>query len=277
MSAQITTSQWRARLLLGYRKRADRTVLAAREHYGPLTVQKPFYPEGGVCHTYLLHPPGGIAPGDHLSLDIALEEQAEVLVTTPAAGKFYRCDQRDSSLRQHLHLAHGAVFEWLPQESIAFNGCLTELFTRVELADEALFFGWDMICLGRPASGELFASGTLRQRFEFWRRGQPLLLERSLYTGGSEVLHKPWGMSNRTVAGTLIANHADETALRAARAECEDGGDALIAVTRVGDFLICRCLADGAETVRNCFIRIWKTLRPLLRGREGVVPRIWNT
>jgi len=50
---------WEARIELGFERRHRRTVMA-RRHYGPLAVQKPFYPEGEICHTYLIHPPGGI-------------------------------------------------------------------------------------------------------------------------------------------------------------------------------------------------------------------------
>lgn len=277
MSAQIYSSEWRARLLLGFRKNDSRTVLSARQHYGPLTVQKPFYPEPSVCHTYLLHPPGGIAPGDHLALDVFLEDSAEVLLTTPAAGKFYRCDQRSSSLNQHMHVATGASLEWLPQEAITFAGCKTEIVTRINLEPGAKFFGWDILCLGRPASGELFASGRVRQRFELWRDRQPLLLERSLYIGGSDALIKPWGMQGYTIAGTLIANHADESIVSCARKHCGIDDNIILTATLVDDLLVCRCLAANAELMRNRFIQIWSVLRPLLLKRKAVSPRIWNT
>jgi len=48
-------------------------------------VQRPFFPEGqAVCHAYILHPPGGIVPGDALGLDMEIETGAHALMTTPA-------------------------------------------------------------------------------------------------------------------------------------------------------------------------------------------------
>ena len=59
------SSTWQASLALGFARRDDSTILARREHRGPLRVQKPLYPEGpGVCHAIVLHPPAGIAGGD---------------------------------------------------------------------------------------------------------------------------------------------------------------------------------------------------------------------
>ena len=47
----------------------DKTRLGKTSHFGPLRVQRAFYPEGNICaHLYLLHPPGGLVAGDYLTI-----------------------------------------------------------------------------------------------------------------------------------------------------------------------------------------------------------------
>src|SRR5512137_547009 len=113
---------WRAELVLGFRWQDGRTVLATRRHIGPLTVQRPFYPEGDVCHVYVLHPPGGVVAGDCLTIAINAEADSAALVTTPAAGKFYRSDGKLARQQVSLTVAANAALEWLPQETIIYEG-----------------------------------------------------------------------------------------------------------------------------------------------------------
>ena len=86
-----------AELTLRYEKRDGRSVITQRRHYGPLLVQKPFYPEGDVvCHSIIVHPPGGIVAGDRLAIHVTLESGAHALITTPGATKWYRSEDRKS-------------------------------------------------------------------------------------------------------------------------------------------------------------------------------------
>ncbi len=60
-----------AELSLRYEKQNGRSTLVQRSHHGPLVVQKPFYPEGDeVCHSIIVHPPGGIVAGDRLGINV---------------------------------------------------------------------------------------------------------------------------------------------------------------------------------------------------------------
>jgi urease accessory protein len=268
---------WRARLELGFAKRADRTVLAHRRHSGPLTVQKPFYPEpSGTCHVYLLHPPGGVAGGDSLELDISVADGAHALLTTPAAGKFYRSDGRQALWRQRFKAESGSTLEWLPQETIVFDGSRAELCSRVDVETGARFIGWETVCLGRPAARESFLLGHYRQRLEIWHEERPLLIERSLFQGGDRLLSAAWGMQECPVGATLFAWPADSQTLEQLRVQVpEDAG--LFGATLIDGLLVCRYLGSQAEHARRALIVAWRVLRPRLLGLPACEPRIWNT
>ena len=275
----VATGGWEARLELGFRARGTHTILANRRHVGPLQVQRPFYPDGErACHVYILHPPGGVVGGDSLAISAEVESGAHALLTTPAAGKLYRSDGASAQLSQELTVADGAWLEWLPQETIAFDGARAASATRVALSGTAGFIGWEILCLGRPAASETYTHGEFVQRFEIWRDGAPLWWERNALAGGTPVLHAPWGLAGRSVVATLVAVGRAPSALSALRellnAEQDDGE---FAVSQLRDVLVCRYLGNSAEQARAGFIAAWRLLRPALWGIDASPPRIWAT
>lgn len=260
---------WEADLRLGLRHDGRRTVLASRSHRGPLVVQRPFWPEGEVCHLYLVHPPGGIVSGDHLRLTLDVGRGAHGLVTTPAATKFYRArGDEPARLEQRLDVAD-ARLEWLPQETIVFDGAEARAATRVNLSGNAGFIGWEILCLGRPASDERFTRGAVHQDFELWRDGQPVLLD-ALRLAPGDALQAPWGLAGHAALGTLVATPATAQLVDAIR-------DPSIACTLVDGVLMARTLAAQAETVRRRLHAAWRRLRPAILDREALAPRIWAT
>jgi len=276
-SALRENASWHARIALGFALRQGRTAPVKRQFLGPLSIQKPFYPEGAPCHVYLLHPPGGVVGGDHLEVIAHVASGAHALITTPASGKFYRSDGRISHQTQRLSVANEGVLEWLPQDTILFDGCNTHLESRIELEQGAKFIGWEMLCLGRPASGEGFDFGRCRQRFEIYREGKPLLIERASLNGGSPLLNAKWGLAGYSVTGTLIATNADQNCLEAARNAVIDVNDELLGITLLGEVLVCRYLGRQGAIARARFLQIWQAIRPLLLEREACPPRVWKT
>lgn len=271
-------SGWQAHLTLGFARRDGRTLLAERRHRGPLRLQRPLYPEGpDVCHVLLLHPPGGVVGGDELHIDVHAAAGAHALITTPAAGKFYRCDGAAGSLRQQVHVAAGACVEWLPQETLVYAGAQAEMYTRIELEAGAQFIGWEMLCLGRPASGELFMQGDMRQRFEIWREGRPLWLERAWFDGGAPALSTPWGLQGFPVTATLVCVGGDAELVEQIRRQVSVTEAERFAVTRLREVTVCRYLGRSAEGARECLTQAWRAMRWALLTRTARVPRIWNT
>jgi len=273
------TSDWPARLELGFQARGTRTVLAHRAHLGPLRVQRPFYPPGEpACHVYILHPPGGVVGGDRLDILAGIEREAHALLTTPAAGKFYRSDGRQARIHQRLVIADGGRLEWLPQETIVFAGAQAESRTCVELFGDAGFIGWEILCLGRPAAGERFDRGMFCQRFEIHRDCQPLWWERNALTGGSTALHASWGLAGYSVVATLVAVGQATHLLPELRERLHrDDDEGEFSVTQLRDVLVCRYLGQSAEVARNGFMEAWRIVRPGLWGVTANPPRIWAT
>ncbi len=278
-STAAAVTGWRAELALGFVARDGRSVLDRRRHLGPLQVQRPFYPEGDtVCHVYLLHPPGGVVGGDQLRIDVNVDAGAQALVTTPAAGKLYRSAGRLAAIDQHLTVAADATLEWLPQETIVFDGAHAVVNTQVDLAAKANFIGWEIVCLGRPASNEVLEHGLLRQRFEIRRDNTPVWVEASRYTGGGDVLDASWGLRGHSVSGTLVCTTAIPGLVAQVReAWAAIPGDVLVSATQLDQVLVCRYLGDDAEQARAFFSAAWSVLRPAVLGRVACEPRIWAT
>jgi urease accessory protein len=267
--AEPVAQSWNASLQLGFEQRAGRTVLAERRHDGPLVVQKPLYPEGdAVCHAIVVHPPAGIAGGDQLELNARAGGGAHALLTTPGAGKWYRSAGPWAS--QKLRFEVAGAMEWLPQETIVFEGAMAQLSTQVRLQADARYLGWEILCLGRTGSGEKFGRGEVRLDTALYRDGKLLWLERGRIEGGGRLLDSPAGLQGMPVCGTLVASGA-----RFDLAACREVQG--IAVTQLPGALLARYLGHSSEEAKGLFARLWKLLRPALFGREAQLPRIWST
>lgn len=269
---------WSGELDLRYERRGLRTVLAARRHRGPLLVQKALYPESpAVCHGIVLHPPAGIVGGDTLSLQARVCPAAHALLTTPGAGKWYRSDGRIARQQITLGVDAGGVLEWLPQPAIAFDEANGRMRTDIDVAVDATFLGWDMLCLGRTASGERFRAGLLLTRLHVAIGGSTAWLERGRIEGGSRLLSSPVGLGGEPVTGTFLAvsPRVDAALAGACREVAATAGQ--VGVTRLPGLLVARYLGPSTEAGHDYFARLWAVLRPALTGLAAQPPRIWRT
>lgn len=270
---------WSAQLHLEFARRAGRTRLDRNQHSGPLRVQRLFHPEvSGKAHCYLLHPPGGVVLGDELSINAALHSGA-ALLTTPSAGRFYSVGDHAERQCQRVHLeVHKGLLEWLPQETILFNGSNARLETRIDLDAGASLAFWDVVVLGRPACGEGFTRGQLEQRLDLRRGGRPLLSERLALTAGDRLSASRIGLHGASTLGiALFSDLLDEGDVDAWLA-AHNGDDAgPFSVTERAGLLIARYRGNDAYRCRQGFAALWSATS---RARDGVtpeIPRIWHT
>ena len=274
--AEPVASSWKASLSLEFGYADRKTTLSRKVHDGPLVVQKPLYPEGReVCHAIVVHPPGGIAGGDELSLQVKSGTGASTLLTTPGAAKWYR--SAGPWAKQSVAFDVQGALEWLPQETIVFDGALAESAYDVNLGAEAGFIGWDVVCLGRTGSGERFARGSFRNSIRIRREGRLLWLERGRIDGGGRLLDSPAGLAGSPVFGTLFASfmQIDKKIVEQLREQKPTLGAG--AVTLLPGILLARYMGGSSEAARRYFTALWRILRPALLGRDAIEPRIWQT
>ena len=270
---------WLASLTLGFERNGAKTLLRHNRHVGPLRVQKALYPEGPErCHAIVLHPPAGIVGGDSLTLDIEIGPDAQALLTTPGAGKWYRTAEREASQQVRIKVGAGGTVEWLPQENILFAAARASLKTDIDLALGARYLGIDTLCFGRQASGEKFDRGHLRIATDIRIDGAPIWCERGTIHGGSPQMSSPTGLARHSVCSTLILAGAeiDRAALAACRAAVGDAPHQGLSIV-MPNLLVGRWLGDSGEAARAWFLALWRILRPGYLGGEAAIPRIWNT
>lgn len=265
---------WPAALELTYAVVHGRTAPVHRRHEGPLRVQKHFIDACGQCQHIVVHPPGGMAGGDRLCLDIRLESGADVLLTSPGAAKWYDGFGRRAGQLLTVSQHAGSLLEWLPQETILYAGSAVELDNRFQLHGDACLLAGEALCFGRPASGDRFQRGEWRQRGEIWRDKRLLWCERSLLAGGDPLLTSSAGMGGHSVLASLIwAGPTLPEDIHQACLALPCAGRA--AASQLPDVWLARFIGDSAEAAHDWLRACRDLIYPFSHGRAASRPRIW--
>ncbi len=278
-TAEQLPSGWHGSLQLVYSNHQGSTQLTHAQVKAPLKVQRPFYPEGqAVCHSVVLHTAGGIVGGDRLSQNIHLKANAHALITNAAASKVYRSNGQQARQTIEIQVDADACLEWLPQETIVFNGAVYRQDLRVELAQNASWLGWEIARFGRSARGEKFLEGEWRSHTEVWQQGRPLWIDRQWLPGKEEIFNSPHGLAGKPVVASLawvgqaVSPEIIEKARMLWNAQDRQGE---AGVTQLISGILCRYRGSSTAEVRNWFTDIWHLLRLSFLGRPSCLPRVW--
>lgn len=273
---------WRADLKLDYTLESQRTV-ARFLHQGPLRILQSLYPEGDqICHNVMVHPPGGLAGGDTLDIQVSVAEGAHGLVSTPGATRFYKSGGQAATQQVVATLGPGARLEWLPLEAIAYNDCEATNRAIFNLAPDAELITWDVTALGLPNSNLAFKQGYFQQHIEI----PGIWLERGNIKGDDlRWLNSPLGLAGQKCLGSLIfaAGSSIESqrislALDAAREVIDAHPLRLQAGMTAAhpQVIVLRVMSPLVEPTMDLFKKVWAVWRHTLWGLPSTPPRIWS-
>ncbi|MGO8920125.1 MAG: urease accessory protein UreD [Stellaceae bacterium] len=241
----------------------------------PCRVLFPRPEPGDLPVAALLTTSGGLAGGDRLCLSVALEAGARAVATTAAAEKVYRSLGPDAAVTVTLAVAEGAWLEWLPQETILFDGARLVRRIAAELAPGARLIAAETVVFGRAARGERLTYGLLQESWRI-RCGGRLVWADALRLDGDigRLLAAPAGLAGAGALATALyigEDAADQLAAARALAEADGGG-----ATLVNGVLLARFLAPRAEVVRGAVARYVAGLRHAAAGLPAALPRLWH-
>jgi urease accessory protein len=170
------------RLHLSFHRSRDtgQTVMEVLDQRPPLRVVRAFPTGDSGALVHLHNVSGGVLAGDRLELQVDVQPDARVQLTTTGASRVYRAQAATPAAIQMntIRVEEGGVLEYLPDPVIPFAGSRYRQETRIELTPGAGLFWWETLAPGREAFGERFDYNLLEIRLDLIADGQPIALER---------------------------------------------------------------------------------------------------
>lgn len=245
--------------------RTGPTVLSQRGSAKAFVHAMPEGPE-----VVFLNTSGGLTGGDSLALRLDLGAGVGATATTQTAERAYRSAGGPARVDITMTVAAGARLDWLPQETILYEGASLDRRTVIDLAPGATALALETVVLGRAAMGETLARVALEDWRELRLAGRPLhidplrLTSRALRGGAA-------GLGGARAIGTLVFVAPDAEDRLAPLRRLLDEPGATAAASALPGRIVLRALADDAWPLRRLMVR---ALRYLRDGRP--LPRVWQ-
>lgn len=219
----------------------------------------------------LLNTSGGVTGGDALDVSVTWAAGTEATVSTQAAERIYRSVQGCGTISNTVSVGENASAEWLPQETILFDGASLKRTLEVSLHETASFLGLESLVFGRAAMGETVSNLFLSDSIKI-RRGGKLVFADCIRCGGDahEILKGPATARGMTVSATLlfVAPDAEERLEFARELLTKCASEA--GVSAWNGILSARMMAPSGQQLRDDLHLF------LERFRDTPLPRVWS-
>jgi len=261
---------------------ADGTTRLARLYQSdPCRVLFPAPEPGEPPQAVLLTTAGGLTGGDRIRQSVELADRAVAMVLPQAAEKIYRSTGDAVETETRVRIGAGAVLEWLPQETILFDGARLHRSVALDLEPDATILIGDMVVFGRIARGERFADGAFVDDWRLRRAGVLQWLDRlDLGDAPGLALARPAGFDGAVASGFILLGQEGAAGRIGRWREICDA--AMTDGLRLGasalrpDLAVLRLLGRDAQVLRVAFGRLWAAVRAEALGRAGRLPGLWR-
>jgi urease accessory protein len=253
---------------LRVRATARGSQIAKLRHSGSMRVLFPRQKDTGLM-AVMLNTAGGITGGDRFETSVHADVNSRVTLTTQAAERAYRANAGETgAVGVELKAGAGARIDWLPQETILYDGSALRRKLNVQLEPDATLLAVEPLVFGRFAMGEDLRDVEFRDDWRV-RVGKELVFADALHLSG-DIQRK---LARASVTGgakamdsVLLVSPSAEAYLDQVRALLgKSGGVSLI---RPG-VLFARALADDSYLLRRTMLPILKLLN------QAELPRTW--
>jgi urease accessory protein len=222
----------------------------------------------------LLNSAGGFVEGDVSQFHATLDAGTRALFTTTASTKFYKCVEQQTS-REIVDILVGpeAMLEYCPDEAIPFERSRTQRINRITMDKSSRMFATDMISAGRIhyGDGEAFKFDSLVSEFEIRIDNSTIALDRLSATTPQAVAALPRLWHGAFHMATVFAYAPDlphdiEDAVLSLTRDVEETESG---VTRIGNLVIVRILANETWQAHEAIYNAWEALRPAIAGKPA--------
>jgi len=245
------------------------TRLARLYQEGCAKIRLPRDAAARCLEAVLINTAGGLTGGDRLRWAAEAGDHAALTLTTQACEKVYRAANGRAETVVELTVGADARVDWLPQETILFDGGAYARRLDVDLAAGARLLAMEAVVLGRTARGERVMQGLLRDRWRVRREGRLIFADDLRLEGRvcETALGAPLLSGACAFAAVLLVAEEAEQLLPAVRAAIGEAGGA----SAFDGKLLARIVAADGLTLRRILI---PTLEILRRGEP--LPRVWR-
>lgn len=249
-------AQGRAEVVV--RQRAGRSELEDLHQSGSMRV---LFPRPAVPPTaMLLNTAGGVTGGDAFEVRARAGAGARLTVTTQAAERAYRAPPGTAArVENRLEVAEGGRIDWLPQETILYDGCALHRRLRVDLDPGARALIAETLVFGRAAHGERLTGAEIRDGIDIARDGRVIFTDAIHLSGdiAAQLAHPARGNGAGAMVTLILAAEEAEGQLAQLRHIAAQNSGSCTGISLLApDLLVLRALAGDSFVLRRLLLPV---------------------